>query len=104
MKKLITLVLVLAFALSTPVFTPVTWAASDASELAHDNVIDKVGDWWATKGKADQEKQAILAERKTARVAKRAEKQAAKAKKQAEKETKKAQKGMKDTMKGFGKK
>lgn len=104
MKKLITLILVLSFALCAPALTPVTWAASDASELAHDNVADKVGDWFATRGKTEQERKAILAERKTDRVAKRAEKQAKKAKKQAEKEAAKAQKAMKAKMKGFGKK
>lgn len=99
MKKLITILLVIAFVLSTPVFAPVTWAASASSELAQDNVVDKVGDWFATRGKTDKERQAIMAERKSARVAKRAEKQAAKAKKRADQEIKKAQKGVK---KGFG--
>ena len=104
MKKLITLILVLSFALCAPAVTPVTWAASEASEIAQDNVVDKVGDWFATRGKTEAERKAILAQRKTDRVAKRAEKQAMKAKKRAEQETKKAQKDMKAKMKGFGKK
>lgn len=104
MKKLITLILVLSFALCSPALTSVTWAASEASEIAQDNVVDKVGDWFATRGKTENERKAILAQRKTDRVAKRAEKQAMKAKKRAEQETKKAQKDMKAKMKGFGKK
>jgi len=104
MKKLITLILVVSFALCAPAITSVTWAASSASELAHDNVVDKVGDWFATRGKTENERKAILAERKTDRIAKRAEKQAKKAKKRAEQVAKKAQKNMKGKMKGFGKK
>ena len=79
MKKLLTLLLVLSFALTAPIVTPVTWAASDASAIAHDNVVDKVGDWFATRGKTEQERKAILAQRKSDRIAKRAEKQARKA-------------------------
>jgi hypothetical protein len=52
-------------------------ACASASDQA---IFNRVGDWFATIGKSDTEKKAILAERKLARAAKRAEKKAAKLK------------------------
>jgi len=57
---------------------------------AQDNVIDKVGDWVATRGKNEPEKSMILAQRKSERAAKRAEKEMGKQSKQMEKGMKNA--------------
>ncbi|MCM8791484.1 MAG: hypothetical protein NC938_07365 [Candidatus Omnitrophica bacterium] len=49
---------------------------------AQDNALDRIGDWWATRGKQEPEKSMILMKRKSEREAKRfgknMEKQAAK--------------------------
>lgn len=56
---------------------------------AQDNVLDKIGDWAATRGKNEPEKSMILAKRRAERAAKRAEKEM-------RKQSKKMEKGMKD--------
>ncbi len=72
-------------------------ASKQAYEHASDNAIfNRVGDWFATLGKSEEEKEKILAERKAKRVAKRAEKMAKKEAKKAEKELKKQTKGVED--------
>jgi predicted ribosome quality control (RQC) complex YloA/Tae2 family protein len=104
MKKVITILLVFVFLAGiTPVYSaPGKRGASDkAYEHASDEaVFNRVGDWFATRGKSEEEKQAIVAKRKAKRAVKRARKQAEKQKKRAEKEAKKAQKKIKDRMKG----
>jgi len=79
-------------------------ASAQAYEHADDNAIfNRVTDWFATIGKSEEEKQAILAERKAKRAAKRAEKEAQKKAKEAEEKAKeakeKAEKGRKDMQK-----
>ncbi len=70
-------------------------ASAQAYEHASDQAIfNRVSDWFATTGKSEEEKAAILAERKAKRAAKRAEKEAKKARKEAEKKAKKAQEGL----------
>ncbi|MDX1763696.1 MAG: hypothetical protein R3231_05190 [bacterium] len=50
-------------------------ASSRAYERASDrSIFNRVGDWFATTGKSDAEKEAILQERQEKRAAKRAEK------------------------------
>jgi len=98
MKKIVSLVLVLAFALSIPV----AYAEKGASEAAYEHastnaIFNRVGDWFATIGKSGVEKEAILAERKTKRAKMHAEKKAKEMKAKAE-EKKKA---MKEKMKKY---
>jgi len=64
-------------------------ASAKAYEHASDEaVFNRVSDWFATRGKSDEEKKAIIAERKAKREAKRLEK-----------ETRKREKAMKNKMK-----
>lgn len=99
MKKVISLLVIFALALSvTPAYAAKgrRGASDTAYEHASDEaVFNRVGDWFATVGKSDEEKQAILTERKAKRAKERAEKEAKKAAKQAEKEAKKAKKKLK---------
>ena len=64
-----------------------------------DTIVDSVGDWVATIGKKDLQKQAILTQRKARREAARAERAARRQAKQASKGMDKAGKDMK---KGLG--
>jgi len=108
MKRLISMVLVVLLAVGTvSVFAaPGRKGASDkALENASDEAIfHRVGDWFATRGKSDTEKKAILAERKAKRTAAHAQKEAEKQKKKMEKKAEKAKNKMKDMLKGAGKK
>lgn len=70
-------------------------ASDRALERASDEaVFHRVGDWFATRGKTKEEKEAIIAERKTKRAATRAQKEAEKKKKMAEKQLRKKEKMM----------
>jgi hypothetical protein len=108
MKKVAILVLVMALLIGTvPAFAAQgqRGASARAMERASDEaVFHRIGDWFATRGKSEEEAQAIVAERKAARAAKRAEKELQKRKKEMERAAKKSQKEMKGKMKGFGKK
>ena len=77
------------------------------ANISKDSVIDRAGDWFATRGKDGVEKKAMLAERKAQRASKRATKEAAKQKKIAGKEAAKAKKEaerkMKEMKKSFKK-
>jgi hypothetical protein len=106
MKK--TMILVLAAMLvlfAVPSFAQGEKGASaQAYEHADDNAIfNRVGDWFATIGKSDEEKEAIVAQRKAERQVKRAEKEAQKAAKQAEEKIKEQKKNLEGKMKGMGK-
>lgn len=97
MKRLLLCVIVVSFVLTSSVsFAAMPWQKDTKVSLENvtkDSVIDKVGDWFATRGKTDDEKQAILAQRRTQRASEKAQAEAAKAKAQLEKkmaETKKA--------------
>lgn len=74
-------------------------AAVSTPPVHADTVVDSLGDWVATIGKKDLEKQAILTQRKAAR-------QAAQAERAARKQAKNAAKGMekagKDAKKDLG--
>ena len=69
------------------------FARKGASEKAYEHasdeaVFNRIGDWFATIGKSDEEKKKIIAERKAKRAAKRTEKEAMKAQKEMEKKKK----------------
>ena len=108
MKKVVAFLLAIVFLIGiAPVHAaPGRKGASDkAYEHASDNaVFNRVGDWFATRGKSAEEKKAVLTERKSERAAKRAEKEARKQKRNAEKEARKAQKKVRVKTKGFRKK
>lgn len=103
MKKLLVILLALAIAFSaTPSFAQrtVKGASAQAQAVASDEaVFHRVGDWFATRGKSPEERQAILAERKAKRAAARAEKEARKAQKQAQKAMKQQKAKMQDLQK-----
>ena len=80
MRKNITLLVAIIFLAMSFVCVPV---------YAGDNIIDKTGDWWITRGKSEPEKSMILAQRQTERAANRAEKEMKKASKQMHKNMKK---------------
>lgn len=86
-------VMVLAIALNLAA-APVLVAPAHA-----DNVVDSVGDWAATVGKKDLDKQAILTERKAKREAAHAQKEA---RRQAKLASKQMDKAGKDVKKGLG--
>jgi len=80
MKKSMALLVAVMFLAMSFVCVPV---------YAGDNIIDKTGDWWATRGKSEPEKSLILTQRQTERAAKRAEKEMKKASHQMQKDMKK---------------
>lgn len=79
MKRCAALILVVLFLALSVTAAPV---------YAQDNVIDKAGDWWATRGKEEPEKSLILAQRRADRAAKRADKAMRKHSRQMEKSMK----------------
>ncbi|MGB2601100.1 MAG: hypothetical protein WBD00_04625 [Candidatus Omnitrophota bacterium] len=101
MRKVITLLVVFAMVLGMFTVCEAQRSGGQQADVTKDSVIDKAGDWIATRGKTPEEAKAIRADRKAERTLKRAQKEAEKAKKAMEKEMKKSQKQMK---KGFGKK
>lgn len=98
MKKFLVLIVLLSIiATSMPVFA--AQGRKGASDMAmqkasDESVFNRTSDWFATRGKSENEKKAILAERKTKRAAEKAQKQAEKKKKEMEKKAKKAQRSM----------
>ncbi len=66
-----------------------------AADCTKDTPIDQMGDWFATLGKKDLEKDSVLAQRKADRVA-------ACTKREAEKAAKEAEKAGKDLKKKMG--
>ena len=108
MRRILTFIIVVSLvATSMPAFAAKgsKGASEKAMERASDEAIfHRIGDWFATRGKSEEEKKAVLAERKAKRAAKRAQKEAEKQKRIMEKEARKGQKKMKETMKGIGKK
>jgi len=100
MKKVLALMLV--FTMFVGVFTMCVEAKAaehPGANISQDSVIDRAGDWVATRGKDGVEKKAVLAERKAQRASKRASKEAAKQKKIAKKEAAKAKKAAEKKMK-----
>ena len=105
MKKLVVLFVVVSILFGGIVGFPGVSSARGASEKAMENASDeavfhKVGDWFATRGKTDTEKQTIITERKGKRAAAKARKTAAKAQKVAEKQMRKSKSDAKRMMKG----
>lgn len=114
-KTAVIMFLVVCIVIAVPVFSAEggkKGASPKAYEHASENaVFNRVGDWFATIGKSEEEKTKMLEQRKAERAVKLIEKEARKTKKKAEKETKKIQKkAAKDTskvkqkIKGLGKK
>jgi len=109
MKKLLALAVLVCFALSAvPALEACAQGKSTVSskELTDDSVVDKVGDWFATRGKSDAEKQKLLAQRKANRVVARAQKKIERQKKQSDKKLDQQKKSMmkakQDLKKGIG--
>jgi len=99
MKKILIFLLAITLLISNiPVFAAQgrKGASDRALERASDKAIfHRITDWFATIGKSEEEKKAILTERKAKRAAQRAQKEAEKQKRIMEKEAKKTQKKMK---------
>ncbi|HPN72706.1 MAG TPA: hypothetical protein PKZ41_01775 [Candidatus Omnitrophota bacterium] len=101
MKKFI--VLVLAVMLSVG-FAGSAWSQAGAGQkgpsarafekASDESALNRVGDWFATRGKSEQEKQAILAERKAKRTAEKMKKEAEKKSKEMKAKMDKAGKDM----------
>ena len=95
MRKFVAFLVILALVLtSVPAFA--AKGKRGASDKAYEHASDKavfhrISDWFATRGKPDAEKKAILTEREAKRAALRAQKEAEKKKKIMEKSTRKAQ-------------
>lgn len=90
MKKFMSLglavMLVFSAAVSFAAKEGVKGASAQAYEHADDEAIfNRVGDWFATVGKSDEEKVKIKAQRKAERKAKKVEKEAQKKVKEAQK-------------------
>jgi len=100
MKKFAVIVLVLMLSVvfidmaSAQVKTVKGPNAMAYEKASDESVINRVGDWFATRGKSDKEKQAILSERKVKRATAKLKKQADKKAKQAKVKMNKAGKGM----------
>ena len=109
MKKIVALMVILALALTAMPAFAAKGGTRGASQKAYENASDKavfnrVGDWFATRGKSPEEKEAIIAERDAKRAAKKAEKEAKKLEKQAKKEAKKLGEEAKNNKKSLKKK
>ena len=95
MKKVIAIIVVLSLViLSAPTFAA-EGGRKGASARAYERASEKamfhrVSDWFATRGKSEEEKEKILEEREAERARKRAEKKAEKAERKAEKKAEKA--------------
>lgn len=108
MKKAIAIMAVMFFALSLmPAYAAPEGrkgASDQALEHASENsVFNRVSDWFATVGKSEEEKDAVLAERRAKRAEKEAEKNAKQAEKAAKQKKEKAEKKVKETKKEAGK-
>jgi hypothetical protein len=85
MKRVMALLVITVFAVSSmTIFVDMAQAAGG------DNIIDKAGDWLATRGKEEPQKSMILAQRQAERAAKRAQQDMKKAGKDMNKSLKKA--------------
>jgi 3'-phosphoadenosine 5'-phosphosulfate sulfotransferase (PAPS reductase)/FAD synthetase len=93
MKKLAVVLVVLSLLAAQSAAFAKPKGVKGASEKAYEHaseeaVFHRVGDWFATIGKSEEEKEKIIAERKAKRAAKRAEQEAKKAQKELEKKKK----------------
>lgn len=93
MKKIVTFFIILAFVFSvTPAFAA-KGGEKGASQTAYEraseeSIFHRVGDWFATIGKSEEEKKAIISERKTKRAKDKMEKKSREMKKEMEKNQK----------------
>lgn len=97
MKKLILVTLVLSLVLVSGLAFAARGGVKGADEKAYEHASDnaifnRIGDWFATRGKSKEAKEAIIEERKAKRAQKRAEKEARKAQKATDKEARKIKK------------
>ena len=106
MKKNLTLILcTLALViLITPAYA--AKGRKGASDQAYKNASDdamfnRTGDWFATIGKTDAEKEKIIAERREIRAQKRVQKEARKQERETEREQKRLQKKTKGRIKNI---
>jgi hypothetical protein len=105
MRRVLAIVLVLFLFIGVVGITPVyaqakKGASARAYERASDEaVFHRIGDWFATRGKSEEEKEKIVAERKAKRAAARAQKEAEKRKRKLEKDAKEAQKKLQERVK-----
>jgi hypothetical protein len=78
-------------------------ASSKAYEHASErSIFNRAGDWFATVGRSDEEKAAILQERSETRAAKRAEKEARKTERAAREEAKQAESEAEEAAEALG--
>ena len=108
MKRVIAIILVMSVMFGVSSVFAAQGGQKGASSKAYENVSDeavfhRVGDWFATIGKSEEDKNVIIAERKAKRAAQRVEKEAQKQQKKIEKQMKKSQENMNETMKGMKK-
>lgn len=104
MKRIVVLFVVVSILFGGMIgFSSSSWAqgaSPKAMEKASDEaVFHRVGDWFATRGKSDTEKKAILAERKMKRTAEKAQKATGKQMKKTNKEANNMFSGMKSSKK-----
>ena len=89
MRKMVAILLVLCFTMiSLPAFAAKgRKGASDRAyeKASQESIFHRVGDWFATRGKTEKEKKAMINERKAKTEADRIQKKAQKAKKKIEK-------------------
>ena len=106
MKRLIAIFLavMLTVSLVNPAFAAnsTKGPSSRAYEKASDeSAINRVGDWFATVGKSDTEKQKVLKERKVKRLQEKAKKEKAKRQKELDRKRKEMQKKSASKMKSY---
>ena len=99
MKKFLVFVLTLTFVCASFSLYAGKKEVKGASEKAYEHasdeaVFNRVGDWFATIGKSDEEKEKVLIERKAKRAAKKAKKKAEKAAKESKKKAKKVKEAL----------
>lgn len=94
MRQIVRMITLLAAAilLSAPAYAA-KWGEKGASTEAYEHASEKavfhrVSDWFATRGKSETERQAIIAERDAKRAAQRAEKEARRVARELERDTK----------------
>ena len=64
----------MVFVLALTLVAGPTTSAMAGSDVSQDSVVDKAGDWFATLGKSGADKDQILIQRRTERIAKRMQK------------------------------
>ena len=101
MRKIVTILIALVLIIASNSVFGAEGGEKGASDKAYEHaseeaIFHRIGDWFSTIGKSEEEKAAIIAERKAKRATLRAQKEA-------EKLQRKLQKGMKKTQRKIGK-